>query len=126
MAYCSSFFSTKKKPKGEKIILNNAQKHISDDKKICTIFTNFFSNVVPGLRTPNYCNYSSQKKNTHSLLIITEKFEKDIGVLIIKKYWNLGTVFSFGKKDYSRGGTKSHPGPKHSKKLSDEWHCHQN
>ena len=29
-----------------------AEKHISDDKKICTIFNNFFSNVVSDLKIP--------------------------------------------------------------------------
>ena len=41
-----------------------AEKHISDDKKICTIFNNFFSNVVSDLKIPNYFNYYPHK-NTH-------------------------------------------------------------
>ena len=59
------FFSNKAS-RGEKIILNEAEKHISDDKKICTIFNNFFTNVVSDLKIPDYCNYFSQK-NTFTL-----------------------------------------------------------
>ena len=56
---------TKKASKDEKIILNEAEKHISDDKKICTIFNNFFSNVASNLKSI-YRNYFPQK-NTFSL-----------------------------------------------------------
>ena len=58
---------TKKTSKGEKIILNEAEKHISDDKKICTICNYFFSNVVSDLKIPNYCNYFPPKRHTFSL-----------------------------------------------------------
>ena len=54
-----------KSSRGEKIILNEAEKHISDDKKVCKIFNIFFSNVVSDLKIPNYCNYFPQK-NTFS------------------------------------------------------------
>ena len=57
---------TKKASKDEKIILNEAEKHISDDKKICTIFNNFFSNVASNLKKSVYRNYFPQK-NTFSL-----------------------------------------------------------
>ena len=77
-------FSQKKASKGEKIILNEAEKHISHDKKICTVFNNFFSNVVSNLKIPNYCNYFSQT-NTHSLFSITETFEKYPSILNMKK-----------------------------------------
>ena len=60
------FFSNKAST-GEKIILNEAEKHISDDKKLCTIFNNFFTNVVSDLKIPDCCNYFSQK-NIHSQL----------------------------------------------------------
>ena len=43
---------TNKASRYENIILNEAHEHISDDKKICTIFINFFSNVS-GLKTPD-------------------------------------------------------------------------
>ena len=52
--------------KGEKIILNEAEKHISNDTKICGIFNNLFSEVVLNLKIPNQCDYFSQK-NKHSL-----------------------------------------------------------
>ena len=65
---------TKKTSKGEKIILNEAEKHISDDKKICTIFNNFFSNVVTDLKIPNY-----------SLSTIIETFAKHPSIINIKK-----------------------------------------
>ena len=58
--------------KGEKTILNEAEKHISDDKKIYTIFNNFFSNGVSDLKIPNYCNYFPPK-STHFLSTIIEK-----------------------------------------------------
>ena len=80
--------------KGEKIILNEAEKHISDNKKIGTIFKNF-SNVVSDLNIPNHCNYFSQK-NTYSLSTIIEMFEKHPSILNIKKS-NLDSVFSCRK-----------------------------
>ena len=58
---------TIKVSRGEKIILNETEKHISDDKKICTIFNNFFSNIVSDLKTPDYCSYFPHKKRTFSL-----------------------------------------------------------
>ena len=59
---------TNKASRGEKIILNEAEKHISNDKKICTIFNNFFSNVVSDLKIPDYCNYFPHKKHILSQL----------------------------------------------------------
>ena len=47
-------FSQKKTSKGEKIILNETEKHISDDQKISTIFKNVFSNVASDLKIPNH------------------------------------------------------------------------
>ena len=51
---------------------------------------------------------------------MTETFEKHLSVLIIKKkeswfsiFIQKERLFSFRKKDYSRGGIKSHPGFKH-------------
>ena len=43
---------TNKASRYENIILNEAHEHISDDKEICTIFINFFSNVS-GLKIPD-------------------------------------------------------------------------
>ena len=86
---------TKKSSKGEKITLNEAEKHISDDKKIFTIFNNFFSNVVSDSKIPNCSNYFS-RKSTHSLSTIIETFEKHPSILNIKKR-NLDSVFSFRK-----------------------------
>ena len=86
---------TNKSSRGEKIILNEAEKHISDDKKVCKIFNIFFSNVVSDLKIPNYCNYFPQKK-THLLATIIETFEKHPGILNIKKS-KLNSVFSCRK-----------------------------
>ena len=58
---------TNKASRDEKIILTEAEKHISDDKKICKIFNNFFSNVVPDLKISDYCNYFPHKRHTFSL-----------------------------------------------------------
>ena len=69
---------------GEKIILNEAEKHISVDKKICTIFHNFFSTVVSDLKILDYCNYFPQKK-TYSRSTIIETFEKHPSILNLKK-----------------------------------------
>ena len=46
-------FSQKKASKGEKIILNETEKHISD-QKISKIFKNVFSNVASDLKIPNH------------------------------------------------------------------------
>ena len=75
---------TNKASRGEKIILTEAEKHISDDKKICNIFNNFFSKVVSDLKIPDYYNYFSQE-NTCSLSTIIETFEKHPSILNIKK-----------------------------------------
>ena len=75
---------TNKTSRREKIILDEAEKHIPDDKKICTIFDNFFPNVISDLQIPDYCNYLSQKI-THSLSTIIETFEKHPSILNIKK-----------------------------------------
>ena len=75
---------TNKASRGEKTILTEAEKHISDDKKICKIFNNFFSNIVSDLKIPDYCNYLPQK-NTCSLSTIIETFEKHPSILNIKK-----------------------------------------
>ena len=86
---------TNKASRGEKIILNEAEKHISDDKKICTVLNNFFLDVVSDLKIPDYCNYFTQK-STHSLSTITETFEKHLSILnFIKRKFD--SVFSFRK-----------------------------
>ena len=92
MANCCSFFHKKRR---QKVILNEAEKYISDDKKIYTIFNDFFSNVFSDLKIPNYCNYFP-KKNTHSLSNIIETFEKYPSILNIKKR-KLNSLFSFRK-----------------------------
>ena len=63
-------YKKSKASRGKKIILTEAEKHTSDDKKICKIFNNFFSNVSD-LKIPDYCNYFVQK-NTCSLSTITD------------------------------------------------------
>ena len=81
--------------RGEKIILTEAEKHISHDKEIRKIFNNFFSNIVSDLKIPDYCNYLPQK-HTCSLSTIIETFEKHPSILNIKKR-KLDSVFSFRK-----------------------------
>ena len=82
---------TKKTSKGEKIILNETEKHFSDNTKICTIFNNFFSNVVSDLKIPNYCNYFP--KNTHILSQLSLKRLKNTPVFSILKKRNLIQYF---------------------------------
>ena len=86
---------TKRRQKVKRLSLMKQKKYISDDKKIPTIFNNFFSNVVSDLKIPNYCNYFPQK-NTDSLSTIIETFEKCPSILKIKKR-KLDSVFSFRK-----------------------------
>ena len=86
---------TNKASRGEKIILTEAEKHISDDEKICNIFNNFFSKVVSDLKKPDYYKYFSQE-NTCSLSTIIETFEKHPSILNVKKR-KLVSVFSFRK-----------------------------
>ena len=52
---------TNKASRDEKITLTEAEKHISDNRKTCTIFNSFFSNVVSDLKIPDYYNYFPQK-----------------------------------------------------------------
>ena len=75
---------TKKAPKGEEIILNQAEKHISDDKEICAIFNNFFLNVVSDLKILNHCNYFPKKTHILSQLSL-KRFKSTQVYLILKK-----------------------------------------
>ena len=100
---------TKKAAKGEEIILNEAEKHISDDKEICAVFNNFFLNVVSDLKILNHCNYFPKK--THILPQLSLKRFKNTQVYLIlkKESW-----FSFFiHKDFSRGNIEIYPGFKH-------------
>ena len=99
---------TNKASRGEKIILTEAEKHISDDKKLCKIFNSFFSDVISDLKIRDFCNYFPQK-NTCSLSTITETFKKHPSILNIKKS-KLDTVFSFRKTTQERRGIESYPG----------------
>ena len=92
--------------RGEKIILTEAEKYTSDDKKICKIFNDLFSNVVSGLKIPDYCKYFPQKNTCLSRLSLIEKHPS---ILNIKKR-KLDTVFSFRKTTQERRGIKSYPG----------------
>ena len=82
---------------------------ISNDKKICAIFNNFFSNVVSDLKIPSCCDYFPQK-NTISL-----KYHWNVWKTPqYSQYWKKETWFSiFIQKDYSRGDNESCPGIKH-------------
>ena len=101
---------TNKASRGEKTILNEAEKHISDDKKICTIFNNFFSNIFADLKIHDYCNYFLQK-DTHILPQLSLKRLKNSPVLSILKKKNWFSIFI--QKYYSRRGTESYPRFKH-------------
>ena len=74
---------TNKASRGEKIILNKAQKHISDDKKVCTIFKNFFQTLSQTQKCLIIVNIFH--KRTHSLSAIIETLEKHPSILNIKK-----------------------------------------
>ena len=100
--------STNKASRGEKIILNEAQKHISDDKKVCTIFKNFFQTLSQTQKCLIIVNIFH--KRTHSFSTIIETLEKHPSILNIKKE----TWFSiFVQKDCSKRGIKNYPGFKH-------------
>ena len=94
---------TKKASKGEKIILNEEEKHISGDKKICTIFNNFFSNVL------SYVTVAIifPKKSTYFHSALIEAFANHPSILNIKER-NLDLVFY-----YSEVGIESYSGFKH-------------
>ena len=89
--FCVPLF-TNKASRGEKIILTEAEGHIPDDKRICKIFNNFFSNVVSYLKIPDYCNYFPQKK-THVLSQLSLKRLKNTPVFSILKKGNLIQYF---------------------------------
>ena len=115
---------TNKAPRGEKIILTEAETHISDDKKICKLFNDLFSNVLSDLKVPDYCNYFPQK-NKYSLLTIIETFEKHPSILNFKKR-KLDSVFSFRKTTQEEVLKVVWDVKIKKKKLSDEWQLHQN
>ena len=82
---------TNKASRGEKIILTEAEKHISDDKKICNIFNNFFSKVVSDLKIRDY--YIIFHKKTHVLSQLSLKRLKNTPVFSILKKGNLLQYF---------------------------------
>ena len=104
---------TKKASKDGQIILNEAEKCISDDKKICKLFNNFFSKLS---QTKKYLTtVIIFHKKTYILSQLALKRLKNTPVyLILKKdIW-----FSFFiQKDYSRGGIESYPGFRNTKKA---------
>ena len=98
---------TNKASRGEKIILNEAEKHISDDKKICTVLNNFFLDVVSDLKIPDYCNYFTQKKHTFSLNYHWNVWKTPQYSQFYKKEIRFSI---FIQKEYSRSGIESYPG----------------
>ena len=83
---------TNKPSKSENIIINDGDKRISDEKKLCQIFNTFFSNVVQ-LRYPS--NYFNDIL-FHSLSAIIEHFEKHPSVTNIKnKRKEISLTFSY-------------------------------
>ena len=109
---------TNKASRGEKIILTEAEKHISNDKKLCKIFNSFFSNVVSDLKIPDFSNYFPQKK-PHVLSQLSLKHLKNTPVFSILKKGNLIQYFH-SERVLNKRGIESYPGLfKHQKKLSD-------
>ena len=70
---------------GEKFILNAAEKHISDDKKICTIFNNFFSNVVSDLKMGKWVTTVIIFPKKHILSQLSLKHLKNTPIFLILK-----------------------------------------
>ena len=73
-----------KASRGEMIVLNEAEKHTSDDKKICKIFNDLFSNVVADLIIAIIF-----RKKTHILSQLSLKRLKNTPVFSIFKKGNL-------------------------------------
>ena len=92
-------------------------------KKVCTIFTIFFSNIVSDLKLPNHwLLLFFPKEYTFSQLSLKRLKNIPVFLVLKKESW-----FSFFiQNDYSRRGIESYPGFKYKKKLSEEWHSHQN
>ena len=80
------------KPSKSENIINEDDKRISNEKKLCQIFHTFFAIVVSNLDIPNP-NYFKEEK-FHSISAIIEHFEKLSSVSNIKNK-NFESIFFF-------------------------------
>ena len=54
---------TNKPYRGEKVILKEGNKNITNDAELCEVFNTYFSNIVASLNIPNINNYKTAKEN---------------------------------------------------------------
>ena len=90
----SPLFSTKCS-KGDKIILNENDKYVSNDDKFCQIFCDYFSNIVSELQIPSlFKNISSVTDITDPVLGAINMFQDHPSIKNIREK-NFKSVFSF-------------------------------
>ena len=56
---------TNKPFRGEKVILKEGNKNITNDAELCELFNTYFSNIEASLNIPNISNYIMVKENTN-------------------------------------------------------------
>ena len=56
---------TNKPSRGEKIILKEGNKNITNDAELCEVFNTYFPNIVTSLKLPNVNNYITAKENAN-------------------------------------------------------------
>ena len=90
----SQLFSTKCS-KGDKIILNENDKYVSNDGKLCQIFSDYFSNIISGLQIPSISkNISNVTDITYPVLAAINMFQDHPSIKNIREK-NFKSVFSF-------------------------------
>ena len=90
----SQLFSTKCS-KGDKIILNENDKYVSNDGELCQIFSDYFSNIISGLQTPSISkNTSNVTDITDPVLAAINMFQDHPSIKNIREK-NFKSVFSF-------------------------------
>ena len=87
-------FSTKCS-KGDKIILNENDKYVSNDSELCQFFCDYFSNIISELQIPSISeNISSVTDITDPVLAAINMFQDHSSIRNIREK-NFKSVFSF-------------------------------
>ena len=75
-----------KNSKGDKIILNEEGKTVSDKKELCRTFSTYFANIVSDLQIPKIQDNASNIKSNHGpALAAIKAFQNHPSVVNIKK-----------------------------------------
>ena len=85
---------TNKPSRGEKVILREGNKNITNDAESCEVFNKYFSNIVARLNIPNIINYITAKENAIKFPQQIKCFKAHPSITIITKQC-LSSCFNF-------------------------------